>query len=137
MDTRGTFAPESASEASERFEQIGSTAQVLVRELARAMDFDAGEYEERVTPDVVATAREVLFAEQLRVSVGSYEEFEAFRAATDAEVEVIGTENVENVAWHAPPFSEVAVAATFQDEADAAVGTLRRQAFGRIYESVV
>jgi hypothetical protein len=40
---------------------------------------------------------------------------------------------VERVVWHVPPFADAAVAATFQDERDAAVATLRRQAFGRCY----
>ena len=101
------------------------------------MGLDAEEYRERVTGEVVETARDVLFAESLSVTVGSREEFEAWRADADREVEVIGAETVDNVVWHAPEFAETAVAATYQSEREAAVGTLRRQAFGRIYSEVV
>ena len=136
MHTDGWFLPESESEARERYEALGSTAQLVVREATKAMEFDREEYDDRVTSDVVATAREVLFAEQLAVTVGTSEEFDAWRADRDADVEVIGADTVDNVAWHAPPFAD-GVAATFQNEAAAAVGTLRRQAFGRIYRDVV
>ena len=137
MHTEGSFAPASADEARERYESLGSTAQVVVKEVARAMAFDPDEYEERVTADVVATARDVLFAEELQVSVGTAAEFDEWRADFDGDVEVIGTDSVDNVAWHAAGFADQAVAATFQDEPDAAVGMLRRQAFGRIYQDVV
>jgi flap endonuclease-1 len=94
------------------------------------------EYEERVTGDVVGTARDVLFAEQLQVTVGTREEFEEHRADSDGEYQVFGSENVDNVVWHAPPFAD-GVAATFHGEEEAAVGTLRRQAMGHVYEDVV
>ena len=51
----------------------------------------------------------------------------------DYEVTVAGRENVDRVAWHAAPFADRAVAATFAEEERAAVETLRRQAFGRLY----
>jgi hypothetical protein len=137
METEGQFAPDSAAAARDRYEALGSTAQVVVKEVAKAMELDAETYRERVTGEVVETARDVLFAESLAVTVGTREEFEEWRADTDHDVEVIGAENVDNVVWHAPPFADVAVAATFQDERGAAVGTLRRQAFGRIYSEVV
>lgn len=137
METEGQFSPASAAEASERYAALGSTAQVVVKEVAKAMGLDAEAYEERVTSEVVETARDVLFAESLAVRVGSMDEFESWRADTDCEVTLVGAENVDNVVWHAAPFTEQAVAATFQDQRRAAVGTLRRQAFGRIYREVV
>jgi hypothetical protein len=137
MDTEGQFAPTSAAEARERYETFGPTAQVVVKEVAKAMGLDAEAYEERVTSEVVETARDVLFAESLAVQVGSMAEFESWRADTDCEVTLVGAETVDNVVWHAAPFAEQAVAATFQDKRRAAVGTLRRQAFGRIYAEVV
>jgi hypothetical protein len=136
MHTVGWFLPESEQAARDRYEALGSTAQLVVRETTKAMAFDRAEYDERVTSDVVETAREVLFAEQLQVTVGTREEFEAFRDDRDAEFEVFGSENVDNVAWHAPSFTE-GVAATFQDEEAAAVGTLRRQALAHVYRDVV
>ncbi|MBX0322861.1 hypothetical protein EGH21_07435 [Halomicroarcula sp. F13] len=137
METEGQFSPTTVAEARDRYESFGPTAQVVVKEVAKAMGLDADEYEERVTSDVVETARDVLFAESLAVTVGTSEEFESWRADTDHEVTVVGSENVDNVVWHAPPFADEAVAATFQSERRAAVGTLRRQAFGRVYSEVV
>jgi hypothetical protein len=137
METEGQFAPDSAAAARDRYESLGSTAQVVVKEVAKAMGLDAEAYRERVTSEVIETARDALFAESLSVTVGTREEFEAWCGDTDREVEVIGAENVDHVVWHAPDFSDAAVAATFQSERDAAVGTLRRQAFGRLYREVV
>lgn len=132
MHTRGVFVPESAVEARERFERLGPVARVIVLEVAKAMEFGREEYDERVTAEVVGRARDTLFAQQLAVTVGSRDEFDDWTDDHDGDVAVLGSDNVDNVAWHAPPFAE-AVAATFQDEEDAAVETLRRQAFGRIY----
>jgi len=56
MHTVGWFLPESEQAASERYEALASTAQLVVRESTRAMDFGREEYEERVTGDVVGTA---------------------------------------------------------------------------------
>ena len=132
MHTRGTFSPRTEAEARDRYDQLGPVAQTVVREVTKAMDFDREEYGERVTPAVVEQAKNALFASLLAVSVGSREEFDDWRASHDGAVVVLGGENVDNVAWHAPPFAG-GVAATFQDEEHAAVETLRRQAFGRIY----
>jgi len=137
METEGQFSPATADAARERYEALGSTAQVVVKEVAKAMRLDAEEYRERVTGEVVETARDVLFAESLSVTVGTREAFEDWRAESDVAVEVIGSDTVDNVVWHAPEFAEEAVAATYQSERDAAVGTLRRQAFGRLYREVV
>jgi len=137
MHTEGTLSPETVAEASDRYEQLGSTAQVVVKAVAKSMEFDREEYGERVTGDVVETAREAMFGEQLQVRVGTREEFDEWRETADHEVEVLGADNVEHVAWHAPPFADEAIAATFQNEADAAVATLRRQAVARIYGDVV
>ncbi|PSQ28057.1 hypothetical protein BRD09_07905 [Halobacteriales archaeon SW_10_68_16] len=137
METAGTFLPETAAEARERYEDCGPTAQVVVREVAKAMDFDAEEYGRRVTGEVVETAREAIFAATLAIRVGTRKEYEDWRAGADHDVHEVGSEHVDNVVWHAPPFAEEAVAATFQDERRAAVETLRRQALGRIYSEVV
>jgi hypothetical protein len=137
MDVEGSLSPETEAEAREVYEDVGPTAQVVVKEVAKAMGFDREEYGERVTPAVVETARDVLFAVELEVRVGSREEFELWREEFDGEVVERGSEHVEWVAWHVAPFAEQAVAATFQDERDAAVGTLRRQAYGELYEDIL
>ncbi|MFC4248548.1 DUF5809 family protein [Natribaculum luteum] len=135
MHTVGTFTPESVDDAREHYEAIGPAAQTVVRELARAMSFDREEYAERVTSDVVATARDAMFASLLEVRVGTREEYETWRDEYDGDVTETGHEAVDRVVWHAGPTGE-AVAATFQNEEDAAVATLRRQAFGRIYRDL-
>ncbi|TKX78573.1 hypothetical protein EXE53_20485 [Halorubrum sp. SD626R] len=136
MHTRGTFAPESRADALERYEEVGPVAQVVVREATKAMEFDADEYDERVTPEVVQTARDAAFAELLAVHVGDDGEFDAWLADSefdDEDVVRIGSENVENVVWHPIPFADTVIAATYQEEPDAAASTLRRNAFGRVY----
>lgn len=146
MHTVGTFAPESLEEAREQYESVGPTAQTVVREVAKAMDFDREEYADRVSSDVVETARDALFASLLSVHVGTRAEFETWVDAYDGssaegrdgdedgelEVEIVGSEHVDQVVWHAAPWGE-AVAATFHEKEEAAIATLRRQAFGRLY----
>ncbi len=133
MEVRGTDEYETEAAAREAFEAAGPTAQTAVREAAKAMGFPREEYEERVTPEVIETVRDVVFAGRLRIRVGSAAEFDEWREGADLEVDTIGSEHVDNVAWHAAPFCGEAVAATFGEQADAAVETLRRQALGRIY----
>ncbi|MEF8851196.1 MAG: DUF5809 family protein [Haloarculaceae archaeon] len=140
MDTEGEFLPATPAAARERYESVGPTAQVVVREVARAMQMDADEYDRRVTSDVVETARDALFASLLEVRVGTREEYEEWLGASeyDAEdVEEVGTEHVDNVVWHAAPATGTVAAATFQDRRRAAIGTLRRQAFGRVYRDLL
>ena len=134
MRTEGVFSPETEADAVEAFDSVGPAAQTVVRETAKAMSFDREEYDERVTGEVVETARDALFASLLSVTVGDREEWESWREDhSDYDIHVNGSEHVDRVVWHASPATGTAVAATFQSEADAAVATLRRQAFGRIY----
>jgi hypothetical protein len=137
MDTEGLFAPETVADARERYEAVGPAAQTVVKETTRAMAFDTEEYDQRVTSEVVETARDALFASLLEVRVGTREEFEDWQADADVSVTEVGSENVDNVVWHVAPFAGEAVAATFHEKRRAAVDTLRRQAFGRIYREVV
>ena len=134
MDVEGELSPDTVEEARDAYQAAGPTAQVVVKEVAKAMEFDREEYRERVTGGVVETARDALFASRLAVHVGTREAFESWREGFDGDVLVRGSEHVERVAWHVAPFAEQAVAATFQDERDAAVSTLRRQAYGELYE---
>ncbi|MFC4551383.1 MULTISPECIES: DUF5809 family protein [Halorussus] len=136
MDTHGFLAPDDEAAARRLFESVGPAAQTVVKETAKAMAFDREEYGERVTGDVVETARDALFASLLAVQTGTREEYEAWLADRDREVVERGNPNVENVAWH-DAFDETVVAATFQNEPDAAVATLRRQAFGSVYREVL
>jgi hypothetical protein len=136
METRGTFAPETRAEALERYEEVGPVAQVVVREATKAMSFDEDEYDDRVTPEVIRTARDATFAELLAVHVGEGSEFDEWLAESEFDEDDVvrmGSENVDNVAWHPVPFADTVIAATYQEEPDAAVSTLRRNAFGRVY----
>ena len=136
MHTTGLLSPDDETQAVETYESLGSAAQTVVKETAKAMAFDAEEYDERVTGDVIETARDALFASLLSVRVGTTEEFEAWCEEFDSEVEVRGSEHVDNAVWHVGPDGR-AVAATFQSEERAAIGTLRRQAFGTVYREIV
>ncbi len=134
MRTEGTLAPDTHEEAREAFEAVGPVAQRVVRETARAMAFDPEEYRERVTGDVVSTARDVLFASRLLIHSGTRAEFEEWCADRDGyEVIEVGSPHVDRLVWHPAPFVDSVVAASYQDERDAAVEILRRQALGRIY----
>ncbi|MUV90091.1 hypothetical protein GJ629_09470 [Halapricum sp. CBA1109] len=138
METEGLFAPATTAEARDRFETLGPSAQVVVKETAKAMDLDAESYRERVDSDVVATAREALFASLLEVHVGDRAAFESWcEDHSDYDVEEIGSENVDGVVWHAAPFSGTVVAATYHDQRRAAVDTLRRKAFAELYRDAV
>ena len=130
---RGTAAPESWADAEDRYDSLGATAQSVVRETARAMEFDRAEYDDRVTSEVVETARQALFAETLAVRVADRGTFDAWREAYSGDVRIAGSDNVSRVAWHVSPAADAAVAATFENEPDAAVGTVRRMAFNRLY----
>lgn len=129
----GAFAPESWTDAERRYGELGSTAQVVVRSVTKAMAFDREEYDRRVDGDVVETARQALFAETLAVNVAGRASFEAWREEYDREVHVAGSDSVGSVAWHVCSPAGTAVAATFENEPEAAVGTVRRMAFNRLY----
>jgi hypothetical protein len=133
METEGLFEPETLAEAREAYESVGPAARTVVRETARAMEFDREEYADRVTGEVVETARDALFASLLAVRVTDREAFEDWRDASETTVTVQGSPDVPRVVWHVAPFADEAVAATFAEERDAAVSTLRRQAFGQVY----
>jgi len=137
MDTEGLFEPETREAARDRFEMLAPAAETVVRESARQMGFDREEFDERLTDEVVAAAHDSLFASLLLVRVGTREEYETWRDERRFEAVEVGSENVDRVAWHAAPFADHLVAATFHSERGAAVGTLRRQAFGRLYREVV
>lgn len=138
METRGLLALETRSEAADAFESLGPVAQVVTKEVARAMAFDREEYTDRVTEDVVQTARDALFASLLEVHVGSTAAFEAWLDEhDDLEVHLEGNENVDQRAWHPVYPADSVAAVTFHEEPDAAVATVQRQAFGRFYRDLL
>ncbi|MCL9816838.1 DUF5809 family protein [Natronocalculus amylovorans] len=134
MQTVGMIQPETPEDVRSMYEDVGPTAQVVVRETASAMQFDREEYADRITSDVIETARDALFASLLTVHHGTRAEFEAWCDDHPTfDREVMGGENVDSVVWHSIDFAETVVAATYQNEPTAAAGTLRRQVFGRHY----
>lgn len=137
METEGVFAPETREGVRRRYAALEPTARETVRAVTREMQFDSTEYEDRVTESVLAAAQDAIFASLLAVQVGTREEYEHWQESYQGDLVEAGSEHVDNVVWHAPPWTDTAVAATFQDERDAAVATLRRQAFGRLYSEVV
>lgn len=140
MKTVGYVLPESETEAAEIYEELGPTAQELVREITISAGFDRDEYDARVTSDVVSTARDALFAGLLVVTTGERDAFDEWLSQSpheSYEVDIEGSEHVDHVAWHAAPIAERVIAATYQDEREAAVSTLRRFAWGRVYRDVL
>ncbi|MFD1511666.1 DUF5809 family protein [Halomarina rubra] len=134
MDTEGLLAPETQAEAREQYADLAPTAATVLKEAARRMAFDRAEFDERLTTDVYATAHDALFASLLTVHVGTREAFETWcEERPDYERHVEGSDSVDHVVWHPVPFDGSVVAATYQNEREAAVGTLRRIAFGRFY----
>lgn len=136
METHGFLAPENEAAARRRYEAVGPAAQTVVKETAKAMAFDREEYGERVTGEVIETARDALFASLLEVRTGSKSEYEEWLADRDRETIERGNEHVSRVAWH-DALGETVVAASYENETDAAVATLRRQAFGSVYRELL
>lgn len=138
MDERGFLAPETRKAVQDAFESVGPAAQTVTKEVAKSMGMDREEYRERVTGDVVGTARDAMFAELLRVYVGTSQEYGDWMADHPDYVEDRhGSEDVEHVAWHPIQPTETVVVATYQNEPDAAVSTLRRIAFGGHYRDLL
>ena len=136
METEGIFAPDSRAGARERYATLAPVAAEVVRAVTREMDFDGAEYDRRVTAEVERAAQDAIFASLLEVRWGPRAAFDEWRTDYAGDLKLLGSDNVDNVVWHAGP-DGAAVAATFQGEREAAVGTLRRQAFGSIYSEVV
>jgi hypothetical protein len=137
MDIQGLFAPASDAAVRDQYEAASAAADVVVRELVRALPV-ADTAEDR--PDdatLQLTATEAIFASLLEVHVGTDAEFEAYLEETDREVERLGSEHVSGVAWHDAPAADRILAATYENEPDAAVDALRRQAFATLYREVV
>ncbi|QDX40032.1 DUF5809 family protein [Salarchaeum sp. JOR-1] len=137
METHGVLAPETADEVRAAYEDVGPAAQNVTRELAKAMEFSREEYDDRVTGEVVETARDALFANLLEVHSGSREEFGDWLADYDYEVVENGSDDVDRVAWHVVPFENTVVTASYQNEPAAARGTLRRIVHGKYYRETL
>ena len=134
METDGVYAPETVAVAKNAYDSLGSTAQIVVKETAKAMDFGPETYDDRVTSEVIETARDALFASLLEVHHGDRAAFEAWcDDHPDYSIEVFGGDDADAIVWHPAPFAETVIAATYQNEPEAAAATARRRAFGEQY----
>ena len=134
METDGVYTPGTVDAAQAAYDSLGSTAQIVVKETAKAMELDPAEYDDRITSDVIETARDALFASLLEVHHGDRAAFENWCDDHPAyAVELLGSDEVDAVVWHPVPFAETVVAATYQNEPAAAAATVRRRAFGEEY----
>lgn len=137
METEGVFTPETREAVRERYTELEPAAGEIIRTVARAMNFDGEEYDNRVTDDVNEAAQDAMFASLLAVRVGDREEYEHWRESHEGDLVVAGSEAADRAVWHDPDWTRAAVAATFHTERAAAVATLRRQAFGHLYSEVL
>ncbi len=138
MDTAGVFAPRSTAEARDQFESVAQAAETVTKEIAEAGTESTEAYERLVDPTVVETAQQALFASLLEVHTGTREAYEHWLDSHDVtETSMAGTETVPHRAWH-PVWPESAVfAVSYQDRPEAAIATLRRQAFGQRYRALL
>ena len=138
MDERGFLAPETQADVRDAFESLGPAAQTVTKEVAKSMEMDREEYQERVTGEVVATARDAMFAELLLAYTGTTDEYESWAADhPEFDEDRHGSDDVDNVAWHPVHPTDTVVVATYQNEPAAAVSTLRRIAFGGHYRDLL
>lgn len=138
MKTRGQVAPETEAAVREEYDALAKVAETVTKEIAKANTDTRAAYNELVDSATVETAQQSLFASLLEVHVGSVEEYDSWLAAhEDFEVVLAGTESVPRRVWHPVWPRDIVVAVSFQERPDAAVATVRRQAFGRHYRSIL
>ena len=140
MQTEGFLAPETPGEVHETFASLAPVAREVTRAVARASSADTEGYRERVGDSVVETAHEALFGSLLIVWTADRETFEQWcdrPANAPLDVRVEGGDHVENIAWHVAPATDHVIAATYEDQREAAVSTVRRIAWGRIYRELI
>lgn len=137
METAGMFAPETPAAARERYESLRPAAQTVVESVARTVTDDQESFQQFTSDAAHAVAADALFAALLEVQVGRRAEYVEWCGDQSVDPVELGSDSVDNVVWHAPQFAETPIAATYQDQREAAVETLRQQAFGRLYREVV
>lgn len=139
METVGYVLPETEAEVREIFDELEPAAHEVVGAIARRLP-DAWDPEHGVPEDAYRTGHEALFGSLLVVTTAAMEDFESWSTDgpyADYTVDIEGSEHVDHVAWHAAPATEKIIATTYQDERSAAVATLRRIAWGRVYRPLL
>ncbi len=138
MDTRGDLTPRTAAAAQEAYAGLALPAETVTKAVAEAGTDSTDAYRSFLDDDVLETAQQSLFAASLAVHVGTVEEYEAWLADHGSlEPSMTGHEDVTGRAWHPVWPREVVAAVSFSDSPDAAVATVRRQAFGKYYRSMI
>jgi len=138
MKTQGEFTPETATAARSQYEALELAAETVTKEVAKAGTDSREAYQELTTPEIIDTAQETLFASLLEVTVGTAAEFEAWlEDHPGLTVSLAGHESVSQRAWHPIPPRDVVAAVSFEDGTEAAVATVRRQAVGKHYRSLL
>ena len=134
MERRGLLSFDSEADLAEVHQALLPAGETVTKELVDALEYHQGASEVSVTPELVETAHEAIFASLLEVYTGDSDEFEAWlRDHPDLDVHLEGHEHTERRAWHPVGPAGAVLAVTFQQEVEAAIGMVRRQAVGRYY----
>lgn len=140
MEATGFIEPQTTAAAREHHRECELMAADVVREVALALGIDGEAYRERVTDEVVRTAQDAIFGALLRVQTGTVADFDAATSSnsySDYTVQMEGSEHVDGRAWHVSPCAEAIAVVSFDTEPQAAIATVRRQAYGRIYRPLL
>lgn len=138
MDTRGQFAPETKAAARSLYDDLAIAAETVTKTLAETSTDSREAYHELLDQERIDAAHEALFASLLEVHVGSVEEFESWMNRHDAfQLSLSGPETVPRRAWHPVRPRKTVTAVSFQTAPEAAVATVRRQAFGTQYRELL
>lgn len=138
METRGHFAPRTETAASEQYDELALAAKTVTKEIAEAGTDTSAEYRALVDDSVIETAQQALFASLLEVHVGSVSEYEAWLSDHEGlDVSLAGTDTVPRRAWHPVWPTDQGTAVSFQNSPEAAIATVRRQAFGQHYRTIL
>lgn len=139
METVGYVLPETEDEVREIFDELEPAAHEVVGAIARRLP-DGWDQGTGIPEDIYRTGHEALFGSLLVVTTGSMKDFGSWNTDgpyADYAVNIEGSEHVDHIAWHAAPATEEIIAATYQHERSAAVATLRRIAWGRVYRPIL
>ena len=139
METVGFLTFETDTAVRTSHEQYRPIARELVREVSLSLGLAGDAYRDAVTDEVIQTAHDAYFASLFQVMIGDSAAFVEWkeRNAPNYDVTLEGSEHVDRRAWHPAPFANSVAAVTFNEQADAAVSTVRRQAYGRLYRDIL
>ena len=140
METVGYLAPETPEAVEEAYADCEPIARELTREIVLATGIDSASYHDMMTTEVIEAAQAVYFSSVLRIHTGSREEFSEWIASSPYTEEAVhreGSPNVDQIAWHVSRATDQIVAATYHQQREAALSSLRRIVWGRLYAEMV